>query len=90
MVKLLTIVGLVISIFYGGMRYERADAKAEKYDNLAKATQNIVGYFQTLSEQTAQLNAIKDDTHSGDALTAAADLVWPPKKPNPNPASTAP
>jgi hypothetical protein len=87
---IITLSGAVSGIYYAGMLHERSETKAEKYDHLAKATQGIVDEFTKLSAQTAELNAIKDDSRSGPALTAAADVVWDPKSGRTNPSPAAP
>lgn len=82
MAKLLAILGIctVIIASYGatfhmGRKYERADTKAEKYDDLAKATQGIVGYFTQLSVQTNELNAVKPNPPAGPNVNHAVSIM---------------
>jgi hypothetical protein len=70
-----------------GGSYEKNKTKAENYDKLASATQDIVGYFHELSAQTAQLDKITSNPPAGPNSSAAIDIiaskrVQPSRKPS--------
>lgn len=59
-----------------GGDYRENSLKADKYDKLAQATQGIVNVFSDLSKQTGELNAVKDESLTGDALSRAVSVVF--------------